>query len=61
MTDYQRARRARKSKQFFAKLAERAAMGGDLPEANRLLTAARYKSAVQSTARAVLISQGIPA
>jgi hypothetical protein len=50
-----------KSKRFFAKLAERAALSGNRREANRLLTAALYKGAVQATARAVLISQGSPA
>lgn len=58
MTDHQRARRARKSKAFFARLAERAALAGDRKEAERLLTAATFKQATQHFAEAVIISQG---
>lgn len=61
MTDHQRARRARKSKAFFAKLALRAAEAGDKREAQRLLTAATFKQATEHFARAVIISERIAA
>jgi len=54
MTDYQKARRAAKSKAFFAKLAERAAIAGDKPEALRLLTAATRKRTEASLSAAIL-------
>ncbi|USN14484.1 hypothetical protein PAPPERLAPAPP_01150 [Brevundimonas phage vB_BpoS-Papperlapapp] len=58
MTDYQRARRARKSKAFFAKRAEAAALAGNAKEAARLLTAALRKQATQHLSTAVLLSAG---
>lgn len=54
MTDHQRARRAAKSKAFFAKLAERAAIDGDKPEALRLLVAATRKRTEAKIAGAIL-------
>lgn len=50
MTDHQRARRARKSKEFFAKLALRAVEAGDKLEAMRLATAAQRKLTTQKLA-----------
>lgn len=61
MTDHQRARRARKSKAFFAKLAERAALAGNKPEARRLYVAALRKKTTQSLSLAVQIAAGVPA
>lgn len=58
MTDHQRARRARKSKAFFARHAERAALAGNAKEASRLLTAALRKQATQHLSTAVLVSAG---
>ena len=58
MTDHQRARRARKSKAFFARHAERAAIAGNAKEAARLLTAALRKQTTQHLAAAVLVSAG---
>ena len=58
MTDHQRARRARKSKAFFAKRAEVAALAGNAKEAARLLTAALRKQATQHLSTAVLVSAG---
>ena len=51
MTDHQTARRARKSKVFFARLAERAAMSGDAAEANRLMAWTLRKRAAQNIAQ----------
>lgn len=48
MTLHQKARRARKSKAFFARLAERAALAGDKTEATRLLTASLLKRGRQT-------------
>lgn len=50
MTDHQRARRARKSKAFFARHAERAALAGNAQEAMRLATVATRKRTVQKLA-----------
>lgn len=58
MTPHQRARRAAKSKAFFAKLAERAALSGNRPEAERLLTWAIRKRTDASLAAAVLRTMG---
>lgn len=58
MTDHQRARRARKSKQFFARHAERAALAGNRGEALRLQTVAIRKGTVQRLAEAVMLSMG---
>ena len=59
MTDHQRARRARKSKQFFARHAERAALAGNRGEAMRLHTVALRKGMVQRLAQAVMVSMGM--
>jgi hypothetical protein len=56
MTDHQIARRARKSKAFFAKRAEAAALAGNKTEALRLLTVARRKGTTQRLAQAVIVS-----
>lgn len=61
MTDHQRARRARKSKAFFAKLAERAALANDRAEAMRLHTWAIRKKTQATLAAAVLVASGIAA
>lgn len=54
MTDHQKARRAAKAKAFFAKLAQRAAIAGDKPEALRLLTAATRKRTEANLSLAIL-------
>lgn len=54
MTDHQVARRARKSKEFFARHAERAALAGNKNEATRLLTVATRKRTVWRIAATVL-------
>lgn len=54
MTDHQTARRAAKSKAFFARLALRAAEAGDAREAERLLTWATRKRTVQRITQAVI-------
>jgi hypothetical protein len=61
MTDHQRARRARKSKIFFAKLAERAALAGNLRETERLLTAMSRKRFVQHITESVSRMEAITA
>lgn len=53
MTDHQVARRARKSKEFFARHAERAALAGNKNEATRLLTVATRKRTVWRIAATV--------
>lgn len=58
MTDHQKARRARKSKAFFAKRALAAATTGNRTEALRLLSVATRKSAAAALARAVQTSMG---
>ena len=58
MTAHQRARRARKSKAFFAKRAEVAALAGNAREATRLLTAALRKQTTQHLSTAVLLTAG---
>lgn len=60
---YQRARRARKSKAFFARRALAAATGGDVREAQRLLAVAEGKklsAAVYSHALATGWSEPAP-
>jgi hypothetical protein len=52
MTDHQRARRARKSRLFFAKLALRAGQASNESEMLRLYTAALYKGAAMHLATA---------
>jgi hypothetical protein len=47
MTEHQKARRARKSAAFFAKLALRAGEAGDKAEAQRLLAAAQAKQVLR--------------
>jgi len=61
MTDHQRARRARKSKAFFAKLAERAALANDRAEAVRLHTWAIRKKTQATLAAACLAAAGLAA
>jgi len=62
-TPHQIARRARKSKAFFAKLAQRAALAADQPEALRLLTASQRKRHVQAcfepVARVAALAQSL--
>jgi len=54
MTDHQRARRAAKSKAFFARRAEVAALAGNKSEALRLLAWAHRKSASAALASAIV-------
>lgn len=61
MTDHQTARRARKSALFFARHAERAALGGNKREAQRLHAVALRKNARAKIARALLIIAGTAA
>lgn len=61
MTDHQTARRARKSALFFARHAERAALGGNRAEAQRLHAVALRKNARAKVARALLIIAGTAA
>lgn len=51
MTDHRTARRARKSKVFFARLAERALLEGKSQEANRLMAWTLRKRAAQNIAQ----------
>lgn len=61
MTDHQTARRARKSALFFARHAERAALGGNKAEAQRLTAVALRKNARAKIARALMIIAGTAA
>jgi hypothetical protein len=56
MTDHQKARRARKSALFFAKLAARAAAANNVKEAARLVAAADAKQAARADLRAARTS-----
>lgn len=54
MTEHQRARRARKSKVHFAKLAERAALQGNTAERDRLIAWTLRKRTVQRITESIL-------